>query len=245
MLTCRPAQHWHFVGDSITAFGWYAAGGGFVSQVNASIASLPSTVSPGVNVGASFGIAASSAGTARNLPVNPTQLSVTSSGVVGNKIADIEADVPGRITNFNPDVIVIEVGVNDVIGGTAGTDFSTSYASVLDQIIAWNPTRQIGCVSILCYGEQWQAGGDHWGPNTLDAQIADFNGRILAAANTRGATYIDMRTPLGVWETQNNLPGPPGTATGNFTNSGDPVHPSGAGQTLMGTFGVPFVGVTQ
>lgn len=43
-IRAHAGQHWHFVGDSITNFGWFAAAGGFVDQINALVGGAGITV---------------------------------------------------------------------------------------------------------------------------------------------------------------------------------------------------------
>jgi lysophospholipase L1-like esterase len=231
----------HFVGDSITASGWYSETGGFVDQINAQIAAFPSrryySRVSGSGVGNGGGTSS-----AIVMPVAASPIVVTASGVSGNTVADIATNVAARITNYNADINVILVGINDAILGTPYATFEASYTSMLSQVVAALPTRQIACCSVLCYGEQWQAGPDPWGPNLNDVQCANIDAKIALCTAAVGATYIDFRTTLGVWETQNN-PGPPGAASGVFTSDG--VHPLASGEVLMGTWSMAYATVSQ
>jgi hypothetical protein len=237
VISAHPHQTWVFVGDSITFFGWY---GPLVAAINAAIAALPNRFFPGINIGAraqSTGVAQ-----ARNTSVPGQPINAINSGVVGNKVADIATDVTNRILQYNPDVVVYEVGINDVIQGTNTTAFTNSYASMVAQVAAGAPLAQQMALSCFCYGEQWRAPGDHWGVNVFDPNIADVDARIAAAILGVAGTSCDVRTPLGVGESINNIPGPPGAVNGVYTS--DAIHPLANGQSLMSAAAFALCSVT-
>jgi len=165
-------------------------------------------------------------------------LTIVNSGVGGNKIADIEADVAARITDHNPDVVVLWVGVNDASAGTLAAAFRADHDSTLAQILAWDPTVQIVCVSILLSGELWSSVGPAFAGNAFDAAIDALNVEIAASAAAAGVTYVDIRTPGALYESQVNLP-EPGNTLGFLTNDG--LHVFGVGEVLVGTWIFPFL----
>jgi lysophospholipase L1-like esterase len=253
-------SHVHFVGDSITAISWFNGqyGGGtyasapnsFIDRIQSATQALPAVARPSSNSGAAAKIVG--AGVAASvLPSKPGLFTVTASGVSGNKAADILSDgIPARITNFNPDVVVLEIGVNDAGGGTNPATFQTQYASIVSQVLAWKSTTQILCMGIACYYEQWQA-GPAWGPNIFDSAIdTGINPAIQAVvtANLANCTYVDLRTPCLAAEVTFNSPAP-GITDGIVCN-GAP-HPStyltptaaGSGMVLWGGWTFPYVNV--
>lgn len=230
----------HFVGDSITNFGWFNPTGGFVDQVNATWASPAPTPIP---ASASGGHIVVTGGVAIAGNTQPTRraITVTSSGVVGNKAADIAGDVASRIVAFNPTKVILEVVINDVIQGTAPTAFAASYDSIITQTLSSLPSVKFLCLSALCYGEQWQA-GPAWGPNTGDSQIITLDNAIQTICTNRGMFYADTRAAQVIYESINNTPAP-GAVDGFVT--ADAVHPiNPSGQVLMGTWVFPAVTVT-
>lgn len=230
----------HFCGDSITAFGWFSQTGSFVDQINATWANPAAAPIPA----ASTGTAAKSTGTTSVVQsAQPTRksISVTSSGVVGNKAADIAAAVASRIVAFNPTKVVLDVVINDAIGGTDPTAFQASYDSIIAQTIASLPSVKFLCVSALCYGEQWLP-GPAWGANSSDGLIVSLDTAIQAVVTKYSMSYVDLRAPLLAYEAVNNTP-QPGAVFGVVT--ADNTHPIiPAGQVLMGTWAFAGVSVT-
>ncbi len=238
MINIRPGNRLHFVGDSITAFGWYL---GMETVLDAAVLALPQTERlstnsgrPGYNVGTS----GSHVNTVANNP-----LVYTSSGVVGNKVADIATDVPTRILAFNPTIVFLEVGINDAIASTNQGAFTASYFSILQQVKAWNANTQILCVNELCFGEQWIAGPPpQWGANVQDNFIASQNQAIAAVANAFAADVADVRAACLVQEVALNSPAP-GAVFGIMTS--DAVHPNAAGKAMMCSTALAFCNVTE
>lgn len=228
----------HFPGDSITAFGWFSQAGSLVDQVNATWATPPMAR---IAARATGGRAVATGGMAVGQLVQPTQraISVTSSGVVGNKASDIAADVTNRIIVFNPTVVILDVVINDAIQGTNATAFQASIDSIVSQTQTALPGVKIMLVSALCYGEQYLA-GPAWGANSSDGFILADDAALQAVAVKYNQYYADIRTPLLAYEAVHNTP-QPGAVFGIVT--GDNTHPiSPTGQVLMGTWA--FAGVS-
>lgn len=220
-----------FVGDSRTAQAYFAVADGLIDQINAQI---PTVVAPRYSSLGGGATASSLAGGATMSTVADVTIHnvvrVVNSGVGGNKTADIAADVPGRITDHDPDVVVLFVGINDITFGVPLEDTLDNYESILTQIRAWSPTVPIVCVSELWYGEQWLSGPLRWS-NTpdYDAAIDAVCSGYAALASTYSATSIDVRSPFLVYESVNNVPEP---GARGFT-SDDGLHPGPVGQLQL------------
>lgn len=147
--------------------------------------------------------------------------------ILGNTAVD-------KALSYSPDAIFIEGGVNDVVAATAPAVSNANYDAGLARIRTRMPTVPILCVSVLAINELWNGA---WGLNGNDATIATLNGLLAATAASRGAAFMDVRTPAGVFEGQNNLP-----ANGNTFSPGplgqilltvDGIHPTPtAGRSL-------------
>lgn len=219
-----------FVGNSITAGGWFDANQSIQGGANLLIQQLaPVNTSLFVNdfQGNSMQIDSAS--------VQPVKgLVAINSGVNGNTIADIEDDIAGRITDYNPDVVVLEAGINDAAAipdPTPTEDFRASYDNVLETVKLVLPDVQIVCVGILSDGELWGASpSPHFTGNDFDTDIETLEAQIQASAEEHGAYYVSVRTPAALAESTLNAPAP-GAATGILTLDG--VHPNATGQRLM------------
>jgi lysophospholipase L1-like esterase len=220
-----------FVGDSITKAGWFdenqstqGATNLLVQQIYPRVSALSANASP-------VSISLSSV-TAQGAPA----IRAINSGVNGNTVANIEADIAGRITNYFPDIVVIEVGINDAAAVPVPTpilDFRASYDNILATVKATLPSVQIVCVGILSDGELWAASPTpHFAGNTYDTEIEIFEAQIAASAAAHGAAYVSVRTPAALSESTLNTPAP-GIAAGILTLDG--VHPNATGQVLMST----------
>jgi lysophospholipase L1-like esterase len=230
------------VGDSITANGLWEVSTGLVDQINTQII-IPARPYAGVVSGVQGTLKAGAfAATVRNVVVqNP--VIYTNSGVAGNQTSDIAANVATRITNYNPNVIILLIGINDVINSVPLGTSTTNYTSILTQIRAWSSTVQIGIVSLLTYGsEQWSSGPPlAWAVNATNTAIAAFNAMEQGLAVTYNATYLNLRDPLLVWESQNNTP-EPGSVNGPYAGGGP--HPTvPTSEVLTATWALPYFNV--
>ncbi len=169
------------------------------------------------------------------------QVWAINSGVGGNQVADIEAAIPARITNYAPDVVVLEVGINDCRGVPTGptplVTFRASYDNILATVIAALPSVKIACVSLLLMREQWASAPPpaHFSGNPFDSgptSIDAYNAQISASAAAHGCTYIDVRAPLAIVESSLNTP-EPGAIDNVLTTDG--IHPNAVGQFQMST----------
>ncbi len=224
-----------FVGDSITADGWFDETLSNKGGTNLLVQQL-SSIQTVARVGSATGRVGSASGHigAVAAVTGGGQIYAINSGIGGNQASDIEAAVPARITNYNPDVVVIEVGINDVravpVPVTAAA-FRASYDSIIEQTQAAIPTVQIVCLSILLMREQWASAPPpaHFAGNPFDApaDIPAFNAEIQASALAHGCVYVDTRPPAALLESTLNTP-EPGAIDGILTTDG--IHPNATGQ---------------
>jgi lysophospholipase L1-like esterase len=244
MTNFRPGSRVHFVGDSITSAGWtwYAVAGGFVDQINAA---LPLAPVPFRAATVSGRQATNSGRSAVSSSLQYIPLSVTASGVAGNKVADILADVPGRITNYNPEIVVLEVGINDAMVGGTIPDFRVSYDALLDAVITWNSAVKILCISAWMNGETWVSNPLRWAGLGANNRIDAVNAEIAASCTARSAncTYADIRSPTLIYESLHNTP-EPGVVFGVLADAPDGVHPNTTGKIQMGTYAFAYVTVS-
>lgn len=239
----RPGDTAVFVGDSITQAGWMSVAGGLVDQINAQFPVVNRPRAGALRAGATPAVLAPGARPATLAPV-ATQARITAinSGIAGNDTADIEAAVGPRITDHNPDVVVILIGINDVTFGVPLATIEVNYDSILSQIRAWSATVQIVCISILYYGEQWVAGPAWDNFPDFDSQIDAANDAIRDLCPLYDATFIDARADSLLYEATHNLP-EPGERDGILTQDG--LHPNETGQLELGAQSLPFFTVIQ
>ena len=236
--TVRQGDTLVFVGDSLTALGWMDEA---VADIQAAI--------PQRYVGAasvSDGTRGSVVGTPGTFtPIPYDAIVAVNSGVGQNRVANIEADITGRILQYGPTHVIVEVGRNDVnppvapFTPTTLVAFRASLDNILDTVLAADPTISITCLSIFTSGELWiTSGGQPAWNNYFDPtpgssytpSIAEFDAQIQASCVAHGGTYIDLRGPALAYEAIHNVP-EPGTATGTLTVDG--THPNAAGETMM------------
>jgi hypothetical protein len=197
-------------GNSITARGWINPTGGLLDIINAKLTKVPArnvtgavlaTMVPGSTIAKSMGC----------LYIN--------TGINEQTIEDIEENVGPQITDHDPDLVVMLIGVNNVAARTDPAVFAAKFTSTMAQIRAWSSTVPIVCVSILCYGEIWAA-GPVWNNGVTDTDFLEpFNTTIQAACVTYNATYTELRAKLLAIEPLIN----PTQANAAFTTEG--VHP--------------------
>ena len=214
-----------FAGDSITAIEYYAPA---VALINANFS--PSTKT---YCGAATGRAASATGAVGSVGTvtfTPA-ISAINSGVGGNTAADIEADVPGRITNHNPTVLVLEIGVNDIGLAVGLSSYRASVDSIFTQTLAALPACKLIAISPFLYHETWGAGPVWAGPFDPPANpcVDDFVAQLQASVESFGGTYVATRATSLAYEAANNTPAP-GAVSGFLTIDG--LHPNATGMAL-------------
>jgi lysophospholipase L1-like esterase len=232
-VSIAPGDTVVFCGDSITDQGVF---GPAINGINLLVTPRQSgasraTTRANMARGSSRGVAAS-------VPQQPIKAII--SGTPGDTVASIAGNVANRITNHNPDVLVLFVGVNDALTATNLAAFNASYDSILSQVAAFADIPTL-VLSIFVIGEQWATPGPVWN-NSFDPppsnpgftpSIAQYDTEIQTAVADTTLTdcdYLDLRPPTLAYEVANNTP-EPGAANGILTT--DNVHPTRRGQVFI------------
>lgn len=237
MISIPLGTHTHVIGNSITNAGWDIVQAGLRDQMTQARQLASAGTGDGAQVSA--GRAALRAGASASFVVPAAPLKHTSHGVPGYRISDVIAHYPEFITAFLPlDVLILEIGVNEIVLSTDPAVFVVQYGQFLDQVHADAPSAKIVCLGILCSGsEQWLTG-----PNRLAnglSQSQPIEAAIISCAAARSfCEYANQCDWVLAWEMVNNAPSP-GAVDGKLTDSPGGIHPLQAGQQLMGTHLMP------
>lgn len=237
-ITIRPTDKVVFVGDSITEQGWFNPAVTTINTLFSTNKVYPSSATGG------RAIATGGTGSVAVTANNPA-LQAINSGVSGDESGNISAAVATRITNYNPTVVVLAVGVNDTRSGVQTSTYRANIDTILDQTLAALPTCKIIVMSVWLIGEQWILSGgipvfnDKLTPPpsnpTFTPWIEDMNAQLIASAAAHGAIYCDTRTPTLAYEVAHNTP-MIGTFNGVLTQTTpEPsgVHPLPVGQAFL------------
>lgn len=234
-----------FCGDSITDQGVFNPA---VAMINEQLSDRVSCPAVAVS-GRAFAPSAAQRAVSATAPQNP--IVPIMSGVPGDEISSIAADIPGRITNYNPDVVVLFVGVNDCLVATNLASFNSSYDTVLAGIASYGNVPTM-CVSIFEINEQWVSGPVRWDNHydpppsnpSFTPSIAEYDSEIQTAVDDTTLTqaeFLDLRADTLVYESQINTP-EPGAADGVLTSDG--IHPTPKGQYWISSLVVAGMNVT-
>jgi len=171
----------------------------------------------------------------------------TNSGLSGDGIVNLEANVASRITTYisgtgTTSVVLLFIGINDGVGDGNGmigpTDtgvFATKYESVITQIKAAKAATKIVCITPLSAGEMWGTSGGvpvYTGNSgshdtTIDTMCATI--RTLAATYSTG--LVDLRTLGARYQSIHNTNN---DASGILTKVGDGRHLTTDGAVWVG-----------
>jgi lysophospholipase L1-like esterase len=164
-------------------------------------------------------------------PPGPPASPVTwvNSGVSGNRLFNIAADVPGRITQYNPTVVIIACEINDVINGFR-TDLQsqTDLTTIITQTRAAIPSVRLLFVAALTHGELWTTGPV--GNNADDALIDSKTAALQTTCDTLSVCFANPRATLWQWEQANNLSN---VASGPSILTSDGIHPNDNGKLWL------------
>lgn len=137
---------------------------------------------------------------------NPWQnINVIASGVGGNTAAMLDARMEGTVLNYNPTVVVVFIGINDVRHAPMNPDGSrdlSGYMSTIQDIIQkcrnCSSVRSIVLMTPMAIGDKYDGEGQ-W-DTTIDTMAQDL--RTYAASN--GIGLIDVRRVVIEAETMYN-----------------------------------------
>jgi lysophospholipase L1-like esterase len=214
------------LGDSITAFDWYQ-----YLAAQCAAAQVADTPDPTGN----FPYKKLASPTGPHVWFN--------SGIAGNDCTNFLQDtIAVRVTSFQPDLIIIECGINcqqhaqtPLGAGTTGiftvdSVCNVNHPLIISQCQAQNPLAQVVWIGPLCNGEQWPDGTNahDTGPNSVDAKDS-INASACAAASV---LYFSIRTAFFAFEQIWN----PSNLFGGILTA-DGIHP-----TVVPTGGAPISG---
>jgi GDSL-like Lipase/Acylhydrolase family len=167
-------------------------------------------------------------------PTDTGNLAWFNSGVSGDDCTNVVGNVGPRVNAFQPDLLIMWVGVNCVQHSVSDATCLANHASIIAQAKAFNPQLQVIAMSPLCIGENWPRGANA-NDTALDAKAAIVQSTVQAA----GGTYVDLRTPMFAYEAINN----PGhlTILGPLTNNdASAIHPNDVGRAFLSGVMMPF-----
>lgn len=235
------------LGDSLTAQGYFWSQQSQVGGTNLLVDQL-SPVTVKQRFATVSGVPAKATGVlATVVPVAlGGQINAINQGHGQKQIGDALANFSTWVAPFNPAVVVIEFGRNDVnpplppFIPTTLVSYRASYDAVIAQTQAAFPGVRIVCLSIFMDQEQWiTVGGVPTWNNLFDPppsnptytpSIVEFNVQTQQSCVNHGGTYIDLRAPALAVEAALNTP-EPGSIVGPLTI--DDTHPNAAGQSLI------------
>jgi lysophospholipase L1-like esterase len=143
-------------------------------------------------------------------------LTVLNDGFYGEVIADGLARLPSEVGYYQPDVLMLLHGANDLSGSPA--EPTTTYiASRLEDMIRAARLRKSNIVIFLATFPPQYAGSRGAGA----PYVSTLNGKIATLATVSGVTLVDLYKDF--------------TATGTRLIGVDGLHPTDAGYTQMAT----------
>jgi len=223
MIPIAPNDIVVFCGDSITDQGVFRPA---IDAINLRLTPRR----PGGSIAVVRSRIPSRGGVSVSVPRQPIRPII--SGTPGDTAESIAVNIPGRITNFNPDAVVLFVGVNDALTATPLATFNAAIDTILAGIAAYDATTPTMVLSIFTAGEQWSA-GPVW-DNALDpppsnpgytpsiAQLDAEKVTAIADSTLTTAEYLDLRAAALAFLAAHNTPAP-GAHDGFLTSDG--VHP--------------------
>lgn len=134
-------------------------------------------------------------------------------------------------TNFTaaiadaPDVLIVELGVNNMSAGVSRSSIATKVAARIAQVRAALPNAEMAWLSIWCgHGEAL--------PNPNQADLDAVNGGISDACSAGRVQFVEVNS-VSVADDMNNNP-----TNVNGRNTLDGTHPNWRGRPMMGRAGV-------
>jgi hypothetical protein len=139
-------------------------------------------------------------------------------GIGGLKADGLNTNYTQQTKPFNPQILVVIIGTNDISSGTdvtPGGAYQTSVATYVDQVHTDFPSCKILWGSAQVKNEQWTAVGPHFLDGT-DTWAGNQRVQDAFAASGRSAwcQYFDLISPMLTYETLHNTPAPGITGTG-------------------------------
>lgn len=196
-INLLPNDRVIFAGDSITYFGGMT--NGFVQQFGA----LVQAKYPGQNI------------------------TIGAAGYPGKGVQYLAAALPAIIAQYQPTVLVIEIGVNDAPAQALGYEtiaqFQTWYTSIITQAQAAR-IRELVLLTPMCEGEKRD------GENMYDTQVDQISWKIRGLGYWYSQPVIDLRT---AWLQKELLYNPNDLAGGVLDDSTYGLHPNALGAQVL------------
>jgi lysophospholipase L1-like esterase len=154
---------------------------------------------------------------------------IVNSGSNGALVATIDAGYQGFIQQYAPTHMVLEIGANDVIGGTTPANFQTSYQSIVSKTRSMFPGCKITHCTLIYHLEDWPSGA-----NPDDAAIELICTRIRTVQASDAASFpglsnlLDFRAKM--YTIQEPIANPTHLTTGVLSVDG--IHPNAAGKVI-------------
>lgn len=196
-LTLQANDRVVFAGDSITYFG--AQPGGYVTQFNAFVQSKY----PGQNI------------------------TVQGVGYPGQGVVYLLSMMPTIIAQYQPTVLVLEIGVNDAAGIALQYETVSAFQNNYQQVILKAQharIRELVLTSPMCIGEK------RVGENVYDTQVDQIAAAIRGFGYAYSQPVIDLRTS---WEQKELLYNPNNIAGGVLDDAAYGVHPNALGAQVL------------
>ena len=112
-------------------------------------------------------------------------------GVNGYASRNLINDELPVLARLQPGFVSILIGVNDVVRFTPADAYRANVAQILDVVLGFVPADRILVVSTPDY-TRTPAGASFGDPAQQRAEIANFNGIMRAAADSRGIAFVDI-----------------------------------------------------
>jgi lysophospholipase L1-like esterase len=145
---------------------------------------------------------------------------VANLGVNGYSSADLIADELPRLAALRPELVSVQIGVNDVVRGVPESLYAANVDAILDDLLARLPAERIVAVATPDYTVT-PMGASFGDPAQQSAAIARFNDVLSDAAEARGIAFVP-----DIYEISQ------AAATDRSLVASDGLHPSGAQYAL-------------
>ncbi len=160
--------------------------------------------------------------------VDTTRYELIGAGISGNKVPDLQGRVQEDVLSYNPDAVIIYIGINDVwhfykFEGTTGTEKPVYEAGLKDLI---QTITAAGSEVILA--TPTVIGEDPDSPDETNQRLLEYAEVVRQVANETNTPLCDLRTNISEYLRENN---PSKQYDGILT--GDGVHMNETGNQFL------------
>ena len=114
---------------------------------------------------------------------------VANLGVNGYTSSDVISEELPQLAGLRPDFVTLLVGVNDVVRGVHDTDYASSVAVILDDLVGRVGPDRVVCVATPDY-TRTPRGTEYGNPELQSDRIVRFNAILREACEQRGVTFV-------------------------------------------------------